>query len=274
MINTENNSENNTENNTEDKIDKKNVWLETKKYCEKYNNFESIKINYDDIIIVPPNPNINQVVEIKNVDMIDLAIYLKKIGYNPLIHNMCDWEKAGGCVDIGSPCQEEELFRRSNYLNHLHQKYYPIKKNEIIFSTNVSFFRYDSSLNYKWMPKDEIVDLDIIAAPASRFPQLSKCGTKIVDAIEIKYIIEKIILILKTAINNNNDIVIFSAWGCGAFGCPPKHMAKIFYEVIKCYYGYFKYIIFAIKTTEYDLNYNGSNYHIFRNQFKRNRYDK
>jgi hypothetical protein len=41
--------------------------------------------------------------------------------------------------------------------------------------------------------------------------------------------------------------VILSAFGCGAYGNPPKHMARLFKETISGHFkGVFKEIIFAI----------------------------
>ena len=51
----------------------------------------------------------------------------------------------------------------------------------------------------------------------------------------------------------NNNILVLSAWGCGAFGCPPYHMAKIFKKVLKVYDGIFEEIIFAILGPNYEL---------------------
>ena len=52
--------------------------------------------------------------------------------------------------------------------------------------------------------------------------------------IEKKYvhIIKKKISVLRTAILTENTKLVLGAWGCGAYGCPSKHMAEIFKLVL------------------------------------------
>jgi len=52
---------------------------------------------------------------------------------------------------------------------------------------------------------------------------------------------------LGIAKDNGHDSIVLSAFGCGAYGNPPKHMAELFREVICTQYsGAFKHIVFAI----------------------------
>jgi uncharacterized protein (TIGR02452 family) len=50
------------------------------------------------------------------------------------------------------------------------------------------------------------------------------------------------------ALENGNDSLVLSAFGCGAYGTPPKEMARLFHEVIESerYKNTFKKIVFAI----------------------------
>jgi hypothetical protein len=78
---------------------------------------------------------------------------------------------------------------------------------------------------------------------------------------------KKIINLFQICLNNNCDILILSALGCGAFKNPPSHISLIFLETIKTIFdGYFKKIIFAIYD---DSNSVGSNFKIFENQFSK-----
>ena len=54
--------------------------------------------------------------------------------------------------------------------------------------------------------------------------------------------------ILDIALENGNDSIVLSAFGCGAYGTPPKIVAKIFHDVIYSdeYKNLFKEIVFAI----------------------------
>jgi len=58
---------------------------------------------------------------------------------------------------------------------------------------------------------------------------------------------QKIRTILNIALEHGHDSLVLSAFGCGAYGNPPEHMAKLFHNIIcKEYVGCFKHIVFAI----------------------------
>jgi uncharacterized protein (TIGR02452 family) len=101
--------------------------------------------------------------------------------------------------------------------------------------------------------------IDCIAAAAVRNPKLtSKEQLNAADAAMMR---KKINIICQVALKNNNDCLILSAWGCGAYGCPPEHLGKLFHEVLANYEGHFKKVVFAIidgtttgiKTDNYNL---------------------
>eukprot|EP01125_Pyxidicula_operculata_P017015 TRINITY_DN591_c0_g1_i11.p1 TRINITY_DN591_c0_g1~~TRINITY_DN591_c0_g1_i11.p1 ORF type:complete len:444 (-),score=61.92 TRINITY_DN591_c0_g1_i11:1134-2465(-) len=58
----------------------------------------------------------------------------------------------------------------------------------------------------------------------------------------------KIENILTSAILNNHDSIVLSAFGCGAFKNPPEHMARIFHQVLsdKKFHNRFRIVVFAI----------------------------
>jgi len=64
----------------------------------------------------------------------------------------------------------------------------------------------------------------------------------------------------KVAIANGHDSIVLSAFGCGAYRCPPRQVAELFKQVIGEYGSYFKKIVFAIKQQPDDQR---DNYHIF-----------
>ena len=198
-------------------------------------------------------------IRIINRDMIDEAVELKKSGaaVNPMILNMADWRYAGGCVDAGSGAQEEECFRRSNYFRTLLQSFYPLEPLDTIVSPQVEYYRRGASTGYIYM--DEPVNIDMIAAPAVCFPHLSRDRKFMTDEKDVKLMEAKIHMLLRVAAANKNDTLILSAWGCGAFGCPPYHVAKIFKKVCSEYDGAFKEIVFAIL---------GSNYNLFKDSWE------
>lgn len=194
-------------------------------------------------------------IRIINRDMIDEAVEMKTSGkaVNPMILNMADWKQAGGCVDAGSGAQEEECFRRSNYFRTLLQSFYPLESLDTIVSPQVEYYRRGAGMGYMYM--DEPVKIDMIAAPAVCFPRLSRDRRYMVEEADIALMEAKIHMILRIAALHKNDVLVLSAWGCGAFGCPPYHIAKIFKKVCSQYNGVFTEIVFAIL---------GPNYHMFK----------
>ena len=163
---------------------------------------------------------------------------------------------AGGGVEYGCRAQEEELFRRSNYFKHLHQKYYPINKLDTIISHGVEFFRNGYDKGYILL--DKPVQIDCIAAPAIRNPELNKARDNFALDKDYDFMKQKIRMLLYTAAKNGNDSIILSAWGCGAFNCPVIAVARLFRECLNEFAGIFRETPFAIL---------GKNFQPFYNEF-------
>jgi uncharacterized protein (TIGR02452 family) len=179
-----------------------------------------------------------------NDDCLYVALDYYQRGYNPIVLNMSSWKHPGGGVETGAGAQEEELFRRSNYHKYLHREYYPFKNYDTIISKGVEFFRTGCDRGY--IPMKTPVKLDCIAAPALRNPQLTPNFQDFGLEDDKKRMEEKIRVLLYTAAKNGNDCIILSAWGCGAFYCPPKGVSKLFKKVLNEFAGVFKETPFAI----------------------------
>lgn len=169
------------------------------------------------------------------------------------ILNMASCYKPGGGVESGCSAQEEVLFRRSNYVLTLHKKFYPID-NKIIYSPLITFFK-DSNYNIV-----EKFSCSAIACSSIKNPFL--VNNKYLEK-DKKIIDEKINKIFCVAIENKIEILILSAFGCGAYHNPPEEVAEIMYKYSNKYSGYFKRIYIAIIDNKYTNNYN-----IFKNIFK------
>jgi len=206
-------------------------------------------LNYENLNCTTQKP----LIQILKSDTLDSALKLQKLGYNPLILNMADIYHPGGCVAAGGGMQEESLFRRSNYHRHLLKELYPIEIDAAIYSPNVCIFRDNEENNFINIGLNH---LSFIACPALSMPQLDRDDNFTKNDEQIFR--NKIRLIFQVANENNHDSLILGAWGCGAFGCPVRHVAKIFYDEIQnCKYD-FNTIIFAI---------HGKNYAIFKDYF-------
>lgn len=79
---------------------------------------------------------------------------------------------------------------------------------------------------------------------------------------------DKIRTILNIAAYFNHKVLILSAFGCGAFKNPPRHVAQLFKSILDepAYAGRFSEVYFSIKD---DHNDTMGNYQSFREVFER-----
>ena len=178
----------------------------------------------------------------------------------------------GGGYRKGDGAQEENLFRRSDYYRSLDvglddvkllpppsarfrctnkgqleplpepHRMYPMEEYAAIYTSGLTIFRRSQDVGYEYMTKP-LENVAAIAMAAYRDPKLDK------DELEAKVAIgtrKKIENIFAIAHHQQHDSIVLSAFGCGAFRNPPKHVAQIFMSVIEQYAGYFDTIVFAI----------------------------
>lgn len=219
----------------------------TKEYYKDLPEFPSIKYSNIEHIDIIRRYSSTEVV-FKQCDMIDEACTLKLEGKNPALHNMSAWEVAGGGVELGCPAQEEECFRRSNYFKTFTQKYHPFNILDTLLSKDVEYYR--KGFNDKYELMEVPVKVDMIASPAVCNPERN--SKYFLNEQDVKLMEYKIHMLVQVAIRNNNDILVLSAWGCGAFGCPPYHMGNIFKKVLSQYNGVFEKIVFCIMGNNYE----------------------
>jgi uncharacterized protein (TIGR02452 family) len=202
-------------------------------------------------------------VEIANRDCVEVAIDAQQDGMHPLLLNMCSWTRPGGGVESGAGAQEEELFRRSNYFKHLDRRHYPLTTFRTILSRGVEFYR--NSRNFQYAPMKRTYHIDCVAAPAPKKPVLTNGRFSAGDAAVLR---KKIDLLCQIALKNGNDCLVLSAWGCGAYGCPPEHVAEIFRDAISEYNGLFKKIVFAILDGGCTTGIQTDNFRLFDRVFR------
>lgn len=223
----------------------------------------------------------NPTVEVIDMDCLYAAKELSSQGMRPAVLNMASFHTPGGGVERGSAAQEESIFRRTDIFRSLYQFHsigenYGIKQLEeryplemhygAIYTPNVMVFKASENDGCKLLEDPFFVD--VITIPAVRKPELDngKLPAWVVDVLKIK-----IRQMFDIALENGNDSLVLSAFGCGAYGTPPKEMARLFHEVIesKKYKGVFKKIVFAIinlPSTNGDHNPEG-NFKPFSDEF-------
>ena len=199
------------------------------------------------------------VVDVINADCLEEGIRLLDLGYNPAILNMASRHNPGGGVMNGAGAQEETIFRRTNLFLSLYQyasyaeKYglkksrhqYPMDRNfGGIYSPNVSIFRECEANGYKLMSQPR--EVSFITVAGINHPELDDNGMIIPELVNLAK--NKIRTILRIGLKHGHDSLVLGALGCGAFCNPPRHVAKLFHEVIEEqeFKNKYKYIVFAI----------------------------
>ena len=216
--------------------------------------FYSTKVNNDYNSL----PKYETIIEVVDMDCLYDAKLLIDEGLHPAVLNMASFSTPGGGVERGSAAQEESIFRRSNIALSLYQFHsigenYKIKQREErypldynyggIYTPGVTVFRKSEKDNCELL--EEPFTIDVISVSAVKKPALR--GDKIAPWV-CDVIINKIRQILDIAIENGNDSIVLGAFGCGAYGTPPKEMAELFKKVLNNdkYKSAFKLISFAI----------------------------
>ena len=177
-------------------------------------------------------------------------------GSKVAVLNMANSKNAGGGFRSGAGAQEENIHRRSDVFRFLwgrRHALYPIKTGEAIMSEGVTVFRGPEESGYPFLEKPFRVT--IISCAALYRPLLRTRYSNIGDEGEPEMETEaaddmrvRIKTILYAAERSECDTIILSAFGCGAFRCPPGHVALIFrQEILANTMAYSrKKVIFAI----------------------------
>ena len=213
---------------------------------------KKVQINHQDL------PKYETEIKVINIDCLYEAKEMIDKGLNPAVLNMASFHTPGGGVLKGSSAQEEDIFRRSNIFKSLYQfssiglefgieqreERYPLQMNfGGIYTPSVTVFKGGKDVDYQLL--EEPFHVDVITLAAVKNPPLD--NGKIVSWAEIT-IKNKIKQILDIALENGNDSLVLSAFGCGAYGTPPEQMAMFFADVLASeeYQELFKVIHFAI----------------------------
>lgn len=209
---------------------------------------------------------------VKEVDCIEAALHLKiDKQCSVAVLNMANATRPGGGYKTGAGAQEENLHRRSNLHQHLEDPdgefgerawSYPIPEFGAVYSPDVAFFRTSEDTGYDFMPQVEY--LSVVSVAADFKPKLVEREMPLVTAdsdptfgvqIELRLTPEfetrmkkRIEHMLGLCVARGHDAVVLSAFGCGAFRNPPRHVAQLFRDTIKekKFHFQFKFIMFAI----------------------------
>jgi uncharacterized protein (TIGR02452 family) len=173
-------------------------------------------------------------ISVKNMDAIDVALGM----HAPMVLILADAHSPGGCVLGGGNMQEESLFRRTTLFASLAPDMYPIGPEEALYARDVDILfdgKY-ASIN---------ASASFIACPGIKLPPV-QTGDRLYAKDE-ELLKCKVQLIMQVAIKEGHTNLVLGALGCGVWGCPVKHVAEVFRDVLnEEYNGVFENVTFAI----------------------------
>lgn len=199
------------------------------------------------------------IVEVQNIDCLYAGALLKERGYNPAVLNMASRRNPGGGVVTGAGAQEETLFRRTNLFRSLYQfapfagmygiktshHLYPLDRNfGGVYTPEAIYFRDSEQKGYALL--DNPVSLSFITVAGMNRPDLTADG--MIADHHVEPIKNKIRTIFRIGLAHGHDSLVLGALGCGAFRNPPRHVARLFHEVMDEleFKNKYRRIVFAI----------------------------
>lgn len=207
-----------------------------------------------------PNPGYQTEITVVNEDCLPVGARLAKAGYKTAVLNMANRRTAGGAAYTGAGAQEETIFRRSNLCLGMYQftryasqhglpmrrEQYPLDRNfGGVYTPHVTVFRDNEQSGYALL--DEPYQLAFISVAGLFKPDLTPDSQTILPPF-VTGVQNKIRTILRIGAKHGHDALVLAPLGCGAFRNPPKHVARLFHEILEEpeFKGRFRKIVFAI----------------------------
>lgn len=231
--------------------DRINVWIQTRDAAASIASAvpPSVKLTPADVDVPMESLRMGWQTDIslEDADCIEVALRLKEGEgrMRPLVLTMTDDREVGKGVIFGVGTQEESLWRRTALCVTQKQEFYPLGR-EAIYSPGVPVLRRSERDGYRWYDVPKV--LDFVACPGIRMPELVEPEGDLKEA-DKEELAERVRLILRVAATKGHDAVILGAMGCGAWGNPPRAVARVFAKVLPEFQGVFKQIVVAILNT-------------------------
>jgi len=229
------------------------VYKDTKEVVERLGSKSNTVLkSYGDLPTKPLNNDEfdSSVISVVPTDTITTAINLDGQGKTCIL-NMASNMKPGGGVEFGAVAQEECLFRCTDLFKTVVDKYYPLKVEDGLYTTDVMIVK-DKDYNLLNSP----IYVDCLTIPAINLNKTQY------DIKLYKFLTEmKIEMMLNLASSNGCDNLVLGAWGCGVYNNDPSYISKAFLKIISFNEYKFKKIVFGVIN---DSNSVDNNYEIFK----------
>ncbi|CAI6093160.1 hypothetical protein V2G26_017864 [Clonostachys chloroleuca] len=195
-------------------------------------------------------------IQVYNADTLNVAIGLSqaaaKSGYDPekhntrpLIVNFANPNKPGGGWLNGQLAQEEAICYRSSLALSLNDKFYPMRKDEAIYSPYVIIVRDDMESGHE-IYKYRLPPISAVTVAALREPEVttyelqSTVGKRTIHEKDVfthdqdrDLTKAKMRLTLRMAHNNDHRWLVLGALGCGVHKNPAEDIAHCWLEVLR-----------------------------------------
>lgn len=231
-----------------------------------------------DASYVPSLPTPTKII-VRNDDSIHCGHALQQEGYNPVVLNLASRRNPGGGVKNGSRAQEESLFRSTNLFLSMYRyaeyaEDYGLVKSRFQYPMPVRFggIYVPKATVFRAGAKDDFALLDtpyymsFVAVAAINHPELDANGNICQEDANLTK--NKMRTMLRIGLLNGHDSIVLGAFGCGAFHNPPKHIARLFHEVIEEKEFKDKYKLIAFAILEDHNSPRGGNLQPFIEEFK------
>lgn len=173
-----------------------------------------------------------------------------KIG---ILNLASSYEPGGGWRRTISKTQEEALCYSSTLHATLKPEWYPWPNMGPgscagVISPDVVVFKDTLDNDCAEFEKHQRHVLAVITVAAPCGPALTEDRQEFANKSDISELRERIVLILRMAATNNVTNLVLGAMGCGAYGCPPKAVAREMKDILEAeeFRGWFETIVFAV----------------------------
>lgn len=160
------------------------------------------------------------------------------------LHNSCYENGIDSNWKEGFIGKDGSLLLRTTLGSSLNESIFPMEKYDVVYSRDVTVYRGPIDEGYQFLTPDEQWNFDVVTTLGYK-PTGQKFTYK--DALTMRAIMEKVFV---TCLEQNVDILVLGAYGCGKNNCPSDKVAEVFRSVIARFAGFFSHIIFANVNSE------------------------
>ncbi|KAJ8109761.1 hypothetical protein OPT61_g7221 [Boeremia exigua] len=206
----------------------------------------------------PSYPSLTlQPITIHNSDAFALARTLPGPSRTGVLNLASDEEPGGGWRYTLCKTQEEALCYSSTLYPTLNPDWFPFPNTGPgscagILSPHVVVFKDTLDRDLVDLPPAQQHQVAVISVAAPCWPKLSPDGQEFAEPERLEELREKVRLVLRIAAGEGVTRLVLGAMGCGAYGCPPRVVAREMKGVIgeQEFGGWFETIVFAVYAAE------------------------